>query len=253
MSVTQTQQSRKNVVCIQQRNQAGWRRSQQSRSWRRFYIQHHAPVATTMRCGRTCIWVICEHYKCLSNSFYVSENCYTCVTRVSGSCLTTSSGSGSWVSPMSLMLRTGNSAVREMMTFMGPQWNTMESLPMTCQHLTFHLSFTLLLSSFTELWAQMVNSHTGSLRLDIETKHLSIHFLSFMPFRKGVCALCCRCKSLRCVGPGLPDDLSPSQPPVLCALSATETLDFSQQGLLETTYTTGPKTPRVKRVKSSNC
>lgn len=175
------------------------------------------------------------------------------MTRVSGSCLTTSSGCGSWVSPMSWMLRTGNSAARGMMTFTGPQWNTTECPPMTCRPLTLHLSFTLLLSSFTTLCPQAVIPHTGPSRLDIETKHLCIHFLSFMVFRKGVRALCCRCKSLSCVGPGLPDDLSASQSPVLRALRTTETLDFSQQRLFETTYNTGSKTPRVKRVKSNYC
>lgn len=72
-------------------------------------------------------------------------------------------------------------------------------------------------------------------------------------FRKGVCALCCRCKSLSYAGAGLSDDSSPSQPPVLNTLCATETLDFSQQRLLKTTHQTGPKTSRVNRVKSSDC
>lgn len=195
------------------------------------------------------MWASYVHFDLM---YYVWVKRYACMTRMSGSCLTTSSGCGSWESPMSWMLRTGNSAVRGMRTFMGPQWNTTESLPMTCPPSTFHHSFTLLLSSFTTLCPQAVNSHPGSLRLDIYMIHLCIHYLSLMIFRKGVCALRCGCESLSCLGPGLPDDPSSSHSPVLCALHTTEALDFSQQRLFETTYNPGPAPPRIKRVKS-NC
>lgn len=63
----------------------------------------------------------------------------------------------------------------------------------------------------------------------------------FMFRRKGVCALCCRRESLCCIGPGLPDDSPPSQSSVLCALRATETLDFSKQRLHATANRPGQK------------
>lgn len=68
----------------------------------------------------------------------------------------TGSGSGSWVSLMCWMQLTVNCAVRAVMISMGPQWNTTESQPTTCQHLTFHLFSTLLLISFTRLWHREV-------------------------------------------------------------------------------------------------
>lgn len=184
----------------------------------------------------------------------VWESCSTCVTRVSGSCLTTRSGCGSWVSPTSWMLHTGSSAVREMRTFMGPQWNTMASLLMTCLP-TFDLSpFFYPAAEFIHLALTSDGKTLTQLLADLTLRqHICLHFLSFATFRKGVCALCCWCESLSCAGPGLPDDPSPSQPPVLRTLCATETLDFSQQRLLKTPYQTAPKTPRVNRVKSSNC
>lgn len=68
MSVTQTQRRKKSA-----QTRRGW--SRLSRSWRRFYIRHPAPVATVMRCGQTCIWEICKypvHYLTL----HVCPNCY---------------------------------------------------------------------------------------------------------------------------------------------------------------------------------
>ncbi len=67
-------------------------------------------------------------------------------------------------------------------------------------------------------------------------------FVSSVISRKGVRALCCGRESLGCLGPGLPDDSSPPQSSVLCALCATETLDFPKQGLPATAYSPGPKT-----------
>lgn len=92
------------------------------------------------------------------------------------------------------------------------------------------------------------------LRGDIEQKPPVFIYVSFMISRKGVCALCCRCESLSCVGPGLPDDLSPPQSSVLYTLCATETLDFSKQRLPATAYSAGQKTARerVKGVKMAS-
>lgn len=181
---------------------------------------HPVPYLTS----HTCVWIVI----------------YACA---SGLCPTAGLGSGSWASLMCWMQHTGNCAVREVMIFMAPRWNTTESRPMTCQHLTFHLSFTLLLSSFTRLWHQEVKPHEMTwVRWHwIETPCVYPVF-TFMLSRKGVCALCCRCESLSCVGPGLPHDSSPPQPSLLYSLCATETLDFSKQRLPATAHSAGPKT-----------
>lgn len=123
----------------------------------------------------------------------------------------------------------------------------MESRPTTCRHLTFHLFSTRQLSSFIRLWHQEV-LHVATLQHYIETVNDNIGgwgYLSLrclMISRKGVCALCCGRESLSCVGPSLPDDSPPPHSSVLCALCATEALDFPKQRLSATAYSPGPKT-----------
>lgn len=71
MSATETQRSSKGAH-VRTRIRKGRGRSRLSRSWRRFYIQLHAPVATEMRCGPTCIWETCEYpVPCLSSRMHV--------------------------------------------------------------------------------------------------------------------------------------------------------------------------------------